>query len=239
MRRHAALFVLTVIFLGWSAEGARPQTLPDMERLVAQFNFVMAQPIASDGRGLRKRKRGDTMAISIERLPLGQTVDAEGLRRLSAEIGKVAGVRIAFESIPGGVRFIHATRQDFFNAAMDAKSMLPERYDVVRHSCVVRANVGYGGYMESTNVAIVLDPGPAGVAACQTRGLLGALGILGQGCAYRPSIFCPYGSQDVVTPADQMLLRAFYDDRLKLGMTSAEALNAATVVLRDMYLRGS
>ena len=94
---------------------------------------------------------------------------------------------------------------------------------------------GKGPIVES--LAVVGTNIPAHIRDhCLLEELTQTLGLLGDACHYRPSLFCDgAGTYDTdLTEADEILLRTLYDPRLKSGMTAAEAMPIARRVIAEL-----
>lgn len=70
---------------------------------------------------------------------------------------------------------------------------------------------------------------------CLLEELAQAIGPRNDACKYRPSIFCNEAPMENYAPADRIILRATFDRRLRSGMTEAEAMPIARVIIRELY----
>lgn len=102
--------------------------------------------------------------------------------------------------------------------------------------CIARYWLEPGGeHIARAAVIVDRDLRPSLMAHCIAEELVQVMGLPNDACHYRPSLFCEADEEPAMTPADEILLRTLYDDRLRTGMSRAEAMPIARAIIAELW----
>src|SRR5690606_11798226 len=126
-------------------------------------------------------------------------------------------------------------RADF--AKMPGSRDDPEfRRWVTTSACIALAvsDSEQAGRIKAGAIAIGTDISESQRQHCILEEMVQVLGLPNDACHYRPSLFCEADRVFALTPADAILLKTLYDERLAVGMTREEARPLVRQIIAEL-----
>lgn len=234
--------VAIVVCLTASLAGTRAEAQPNLDDVARQFEAVAFGNEHGPSSGVVQKWNGD-LRLALFATP-GWDVHPY-LKAIGGHIEAIetlTGIRVRpADSVAGAtLRFGFYPRADFVK--MPGKKDDPEFRRWVETSACIALAVGDGdgqnrGKIKSGAIAIGTDIPEAQRQHCILEELIQVLGLANDACYYRPSLFCEDDHISAMTEADEMLVRALYDRRIRPGMPRAEALPIIRTVLSELMAR--
>ncbi len=236
-----AVFAIAVCLTA-SLAGMRAEAQPNLDEVARQFEAVAFGHEHGPSAGIVQKWNGD-LRLALFATP-GWDVHPY-LKAIGGHIQAIealTGIRVrAADSVAGAtLRFGFYPRADF--AKMPGRRDDPQfRRWVETSACIALAVGGREGRdrgdIKSGAIAIGTDIPEAQRRHCILEELVQVLGLANDACHYRPSLFCEDDHVVAMTDADEMLLRALYDRRIRSGMPREEALPIIRTVLSEMMAK--
>jgi len=236
-----ACVVLAVTGSSAPAQSQSPYTpLPPFEAVVDQFVDVAFSNEYGPSQGIVQKW---SVAPNIAFFASPDYDAAPHLTRfdgLATEIADLTGLAIELtpKSRPVSLRVGFYPRSDFHKLPIAQDSADVQRF-LNTSACVALAMTTSGTSGEIGTGAIVIgtDISPGLQRHCILEEFVQVLGLPNDACHYRPSLFCEDDMVNDMTPADQILLKALYDNRIVAGTRRNDALPLVRQVILELYSR--
>jgi hypothetical protein len=206
----------------------RAEALPPYEALVAQFEEVA---FWRDGK-LRRYK--STISFALQSDTAVQTYFSDAIAAVLKQLAEVASVSFHRAQLADA-----ADMSVVLLPLRDLKQYLNSQGRNGEATLCFAYTPAENGRISGALALIPNDLDSPRVRYCMAQEIMHAMGLHDGKCRYQPSHFCEIAG-DVIfpyPPGDLALLKTLYDPRLKPGMTRAEAMPIARVILREIVSR--
>jgi hypothetical protein len=227
-----------------------PFTADMLARNFEQIVFYNEYAAALQGRGGQSPLRRWEAPVRVGMVfgdsipPSQQTRDKEAVSTYVQRLSRIADHPVQMFGSPNFL--VVVASEDDRSAALDAAAaripgITPQNLDPLRELdrdtyCAVAAYAsGPRTYEYSAAIAIVRAENPDLLRlSCFHEELAQGLGLANDSRTARPSIFNDDDEFALLTNHDELLLRMLYDERLKPGMTAAEAAPVTRIIAREI-----
>jgi len=234
-------YLLVVLALLLAACNAPPKEPPPPvidatpERIVAQFEAV------AFGQGNTRVTKWTQPNIRFAAALPARGAGAELNEQLPAHRQTITNItRIEFAPAGAGsdaeMRLIVAIRRQFRQIIAGWLPGDPGAAILgATQSCTSITAAGEDGRMTFAGILVGSDISDGARRHCALEEMVQAMGLPGNACVYRPSLFCDEDRVVELAGADAMLLRVLYDPRLKPGMAREDAMARARTIVTELW----
>ncbi|MFZ1415724.1 MAG: DUF2927 domain-containing protein [Defluviicoccus sp.] len=233
--------VLAVTGLSLPAHSQSPYApLPPFEAVVDQFVDVAFSNEHGPSRGIvQKWSVPPTMGF-FARPDYDAAPHLTRFDGVAAEIADLTGLALELtpKARPVSLRVGFYPRSDFHKLPIAQDTADVQRF-LNTSACVAltMTTSGTSGEIGTGAIVIGTDISPGLQRHCILEEFVQVLGLPNDACHYRPSLFCEDDMVNDMTPADQILLKALYDDRIVAGTRRDNALPLVRQVIFELYGR--
>ena len=229
------MFIVALLLAG--CQTTPTVTEPTPENAARQFEAVAFGADYGTGGDLVRWRWGPVVTFYADDAPLLRRYEPEFTAAFE-QVEETTRIRFNFTTKPKSatLHVVFTERSQFLNVASAQDVPGQDRGRLFSTAACAAQLFHKDGADEITGALVLIGTDIPGRerSHCILEEIVQIMGLPADACHYRPSLFCEGDERlTAMTEADKILLRTLYDERLKPGMTKAEAMPIARQIIAE------